>query len=150
MPAYSMYTGTSNGKWEGNTLVVETGNLKEEALLDAAGLPGSGALRVTERYTLQGNGQRLKTLSPSRTRRTTRACGRRRSLIGAYRPIIDCSRISAWIASTTVSRPSPRRGAKESRQLAPLLRLLSQRLALRPDQIDVTRLTVIGHYMQRI
>jgi hypothetical protein len=29
----------------GNTLVVETGNLKEEALLDAAGLPGSGELR---------------------------------------------------------------------------------------------------------
>jgi hypothetical protein len=55
-----MYTGTSNGKWEGNTLVVETGNLKEEALLDAAGLPGSGELRVTERYTLQGNRQQLK------------------------------------------------------------------------------------------
>lgn len=61
-PAFGMYMGTSSGKWEGNTLLVETINLKEEALLDASGLPGSGELRVTERYTLQANGQQLKNL----------------------------------------------------------------------------------------
>lgn len=59
-PAYGMYLGTSSGRWEGETLVVETINLKEEALLDASGLPGSGELRVVERYTLQANGQQLK------------------------------------------------------------------------------------------
>lgn len=59
-PAYGMYMGTSNGKWEGNTLVVNTINLKEETLLDASGLPNSGELRVTERYSLQANGKQLK------------------------------------------------------------------------------------------
>lgn len=57
-PAFGTYMGTSSGQWDGNTLVVQTINLKEEALLDAAGLPGSTELRVTERYTLQG--KRLK------------------------------------------------------------------------------------------
>lgn len=59
-PAYGTYMGTSSGKWDGNTLIVDTINLKEEALLDASGLPGSGELRVTERYTLNANGQQLK------------------------------------------------------------------------------------------
>lgn len=59
-PVYGTYMGTSGGKWEGNTLVVQTINLKEEPLLDAAGLPGSGELRVTERYTLQAKGKQLK------------------------------------------------------------------------------------------
>ena len=51
---YPMYTGASSGQWEGNTLVIQTTGLKEEALLDAAGLPGSLELKVTERYTMQG------------------------------------------------------------------------------------------------
>lgn len=59
-PEYGMYLGTSSGKWEGATLVVETINLKEETLLDASGLPNSSELRVTERYTLQANGKQLK------------------------------------------------------------------------------------------
>ena len=51
---YPMYTGVSSGQWDGNTLVIQTAGLKEEALLDAAGLPGSLELKVTERYTMKG------------------------------------------------------------------------------------------------
>jgi len=51
---YPTYTGASSGQWDGNTLVIQTTGLKEEALLDAAGLPGSLDLKVTERYTMKG------------------------------------------------------------------------------------------------
>jgi len=46
------YLGTSYGKWDGDTLVVETDNilsLNRNAWLDGFGLPFTDALRVTER-----------------------------------------------------------------------------------------------------
>ena len=46
------YLGTSYGKWDGDTLVVETDNilsLNRHAWLDGFGLPFTDALRVTER-----------------------------------------------------------------------------------------------------
>jgi hypothetical protein len=46
------YLGTSHGKWDGDTLVVETDNilsLNRHAWLDGFGLPFTDALRVTER-----------------------------------------------------------------------------------------------------
>lgn len=54
MADYPTYIGASSGQWDGNTLVIQTTGLKEEALLDAAGLPGSLELKVTERYTMKG------------------------------------------------------------------------------------------------
>ena len=52
-----MYGGDSLGRWEGNTLIVETTNIAVPratgfGLLDLQGTPFSDALRVTERYTI--------------------------------------------------------------------------------------------------
>lgn len=45
--------GLSRGRWEGDTLVVETTLLTESTLIDGAGLPHSGALKLTERLRLR-------------------------------------------------------------------------------------------------
>ena len=45
-------TGLSKGRWEGDTLVVETTQLDDSKLLDNAGLPHSSQLKVTERLRL--------------------------------------------------------------------------------------------------
>jgi hypothetical protein len=42
--------GYSAGRWEGETLVVETFGLKDETWLDLFGHPATDALRVTERF----------------------------------------------------------------------------------------------------
>jgi len=47
-PEASWY-GTSRGRWEGRTLVVETIGLRDDALVSENGLPHSGSLRVIER-----------------------------------------------------------------------------------------------------
>ena len=44
------WMGTSAGRWEGETLVVETTGFNERALLDGFGHPRSEAMRITERY----------------------------------------------------------------------------------------------------
>ena len=47
--AIRSYMGDSRGHWEGNTLVVETSNVKEQPLV--GGVFSSQALRLTERFT---------------------------------------------------------------------------------------------------
>jgi len=44
------WMGTSAGRWEGETLVVETTGFNERAWLDGFGHPRSETMRVTERY----------------------------------------------------------------------------------------------------
>ncbi|HEV8260938.1 MAG TPA: hypothetical protein VGQ19_09305, partial [Burkholderiales bacterium] len=44
--------GYSTGHWEGDTLVVETVNLREETNLDRYGSPHSDAMTITERIRL--------------------------------------------------------------------------------------------------
>jgi hypothetical protein len=46
---YPTYSGDSVGKWEGDTLVVDTIGLNDKTWLDAVGLPHSEKLHVTER-----------------------------------------------------------------------------------------------------
>lgn len=46
-----LWLGHSNGRWEGDTLVVETINLKEGTSYHWEGLPLSGETRVVERFT---------------------------------------------------------------------------------------------------
>jgi hypothetical protein len=48
------FLGDSIGRWDGDTLVIDTIGLKDGTLLDAAGLPHSRALHVLERYRLEG------------------------------------------------------------------------------------------------
>jgi hypothetical protein len=45
------WMGTSIGRWEGDTLVVETAGFNGKTNLDTIGHPHSDRLRVTERYT---------------------------------------------------------------------------------------------------
>jgi hypothetical protein len=47
-----LWMGNSRGRWDGNTLVIETTNFNGRAWLDSGGTPGSEELRVVERLTL--------------------------------------------------------------------------------------------------
>ena len=53
-PAES-WMGWSNGHWEGETLVIETTGFNDQTWLDRAGNYHSNALKVTERFTLEGD-----------------------------------------------------------------------------------------------
>jgi hypothetical protein len=46
------YFGYSTGKWDGDTLVVDTLNLRDDTVLDRYGSPHSDAMRITERIRL--------------------------------------------------------------------------------------------------
>jgi hypothetical protein len=51
-PNIRLYMGDSRGRWEGNTLVVDTTNLTDETWLDVVGDFHSEALHVVERLTM--------------------------------------------------------------------------------------------------
>jgi hypothetical protein len=48
--AQPSWLGYSTGKWDGDTLVVETAGFNDKTWLDVIGHPHSEALRITERY----------------------------------------------------------------------------------------------------
>lgn len=48
------WMGWSNGRWEGDTLVVETNGFNDPVWLDRSGNFASGGLKVTERFTRTG------------------------------------------------------------------------------------------------
>lgn len=54
------YMGNSVGRWDGDTLVVETAGLYDTTFLDREGMPHSEAMRVTERLRLIEGGKRLE------------------------------------------------------------------------------------------
>lgn len=54
------YFGESIGKWEGDTLVVDVLNTREESWLDVAGLPHSDELHLTERFRSINGGKQLE------------------------------------------------------------------------------------------
>jgi hypothetical protein len=54
---YPLAIGTSNGHWEGKTLVVDTTRITENTLLDSSGLPHSDQLSLNERIRLLPNGR---------------------------------------------------------------------------------------------
>ena len=53
------YLGYSVAHWEDDILVIESNGFEDGTLLDAAGLPHSEALQLTERYRLDKDGQHL-------------------------------------------------------------------------------------------
>jgi hypothetical protein len=54
--------GTSRGRWEGSTLVIETIGLREDSILSGQGLPHTDKLRVVERLTIVDDARRGKVL----------------------------------------------------------------------------------------
>lgn len=58
-PLGPTYLGQPVGKWDGDTLVVDTNGFGDTTVLDAEGMPHSDQLHVIERYTLSKNGQQL-------------------------------------------------------------------------------------------
>jgi hypothetical protein len=59
---FPYYSGHSAGRWEGDTLVIETAGFKDYTFLDNSGAPHSEQLRVTERYRKINNGRELEVL----------------------------------------------------------------------------------------
>jgi len=53
------WMGLSNGKWEGDTLVIEVKGFNDESWFDRAGNHHSDALTVTERYALAPGGSSI-------------------------------------------------------------------------------------------
>jgi hypothetical protein len=53
-PAVDTWMGTSNGRWEGDTLVVDVTGLNGQSWFDRAGNFMSENVRIVERYTLAG------------------------------------------------------------------------------------------------
>jgi len=51
---YPEWMGHSVGRWEGDTLVVDTIGMREETWLDTAGFEHSAMLRITERFQKSG------------------------------------------------------------------------------------------------
>lgn len=56
------FMGESVGRWDGDTLVVETVGLNDQTVLDRDGMPHSKAMRVTEKLRLVDGGKRLEDL----------------------------------------------------------------------------------------
>jgi len=56
------YMGESVGRWEGDTLVIETIGLHRDTVLDREGLPHSREMRITERLRLLDGGRQLENL----------------------------------------------------------------------------------------
>jgi hypothetical protein len=53
------YLGYSVAHWDGDALVIESSGFDDSTLLDAAGLPHSDGLHLTERYELGKDGRHL-------------------------------------------------------------------------------------------
>jgi len=56
------FMGESVGRWEGQTLVIETFALHADTVLDREGLPKTPEMRIVERLRLIDDGQRLEDL----------------------------------------------------------------------------------------
>jgi hypothetical protein len=58
---YPLSLGLSHGKWEGETLVITTTDLRaDNTLLDSAGMPRSESMKITERLRLLDSGKTLE------------------------------------------------------------------------------------------
>jgi hypothetical protein len=55
--AFPYYNGHSTGRWEGDTLVVQTNGFNEKSFLDATGAPHTDMLVTTERIRKRGANQ---------------------------------------------------------------------------------------------
>jgi hypothetical protein len=54
------YNGTSIGRWDGDTLVVDTIAINASSVVDRTGIPHSDAMRLRERFSLRDDGKVLR------------------------------------------------------------------------------------------
>ncbi|MGA3157273.1 MAG: hypothetical protein ABSE43_06855 [Steroidobacteraceae bacterium] len=59
-PIGPTYYGTATAHWQGKSLIVDSQDFHDQTLLDAAGMPHSEQLKLTERYTLLKGGRELQ------------------------------------------------------------------------------------------
>ncbi len=57
---FPYYSGHSVGRWEGDTLIIETSGFKDYTFIDNLGGPHSQTMRVTERYRKINDGAELE------------------------------------------------------------------------------------------
>jgi len=64
MPAApeSSWFGTSRGRWDGATLIIETTGLRDDSIISGTGLPHSDQLRVVERLSIVADARRGRVL----------------------------------------------------------------------------------------
>ena len=60
LEALPWFSGHSAGKWEGDTLLIETAGFKDSTFLDDSGVPNSDQLRVVERLRKINGGRELE------------------------------------------------------------------------------------------
>ena len=97
------WMGWSNGKWDGNTLVIEVTGNNDQTWFDRAGNHHSDALKVTERYTLRAT-TTSSTKPRWRTRRRSRSRGRSGCrCIAGWSRTRSCSNTSAWSSPKSCS-----------------------------------------------
>jgi hypothetical protein len=61
-PVDPSWFGTSRGRWEGQSLVVETTGMRPDAPVSGNGLPHSEQLRVVERFRIENDAERGRVL----------------------------------------------------------------------------------------
>jgi hypothetical protein len=61
-PVDPSWFGTSRGRWEGKSLVVETTGMRPDAPVSGNGLPHSEQLRMVERFRIENDGERGRVL----------------------------------------------------------------------------------------
>jgi hypothetical protein len=57
---YPYYLGNSYGRWDGDTLVIETAGFNEKTFIDATGVPHSDKMHVVERIRKVNGGRQLE------------------------------------------------------------------------------------------
>jgi hypothetical protein len=94
--------GWSNGKWEGDTLVIAVNGFNDLSWFDRAGNHHSDALLVTERYALGPGGNSSTTRRGSRIRRPSPGPGRS-----------ACRSTAGWIETRSSSSSTASNSRKE-------------------------------------
>ncbi len=108
------YMGSSNGRWEGNTLVVEVTNNNDRTWFDRAGNHHSDAMRLVERYTPIGPDHLQYEVTVTDPKTFSRPWKMSMPLYRRIEPFPNCSSTSA--TRTPKKTPKRRSGRCEVRR----------------------------------
>ena len=103
-PPVDSWMGWSNGKWDGNTLVIEVTGNNDQTWFDRSGNHHSDALKVTERYTLAGDNHINYEATIEDAENVLEAVDRSACrCIAAWSRTRSCSNTSAWSSQRSCS-----------------------------------------------